>query len=97
VAYAVQEVSKAASKGVQNGTLCSGNERCAVKSLPVGCPRVLAVFWATSSSATSCTGNFAGREKNNEENQLSKISTKPQIRHNIRLRTSHNNSTASPE
>jgi hypothetical protein len=37
VTYAVQEVSKTASKGVQNGTLCPGNERCAAKSLPVRC------------------------------------------------------------
>ena len=33
VTYAVQEVSKTASKGAQNGTLCPGNERCHVKSL----------------------------------------------------------------
>jgi hypothetical protein len=32
VAYAVQEVSKTASKGAQNGTLCPGNERCVVES-----------------------------------------------------------------
>ena len=31
VAYAVQEVSKTASKEAQNGTLCPGNERCAVE------------------------------------------------------------------
>jgi hypothetical protein len=30
VAYAVQEVSKTASKEAQNGTLCPGNERCSV-------------------------------------------------------------------
>jgi hypothetical protein len=36
VAYAVQEVSKTASKGAQNGTLCPRNERCAVEdALPV--------------------------------------------------------------
>jgi hypothetical protein len=32
VAYAVQEASKAASKGAQNGTLCPGNERSPVIS-----------------------------------------------------------------
>jgi hypothetical protein len=31
VAYAVQEVSKRASKRAQNGTLCPGNERCTVE------------------------------------------------------------------
>jgi hypothetical protein len=30
VVYAVQEVSKTASKGAQNGSYCPGNERCAV-------------------------------------------------------------------
>ena len=30
VVYAVQEVSKTASKGAQNGSHCPGNERCAV-------------------------------------------------------------------
>jgi hypothetical protein len=30
VAYAVQEVSKTASKGAQNGSHCPGNECCAV-------------------------------------------------------------------
>jgi hypothetical protein len=33
VGYAVQEVSKTASKGAKNGTFCSGNDRCAVKVL----------------------------------------------------------------
>jgi hypothetical protein len=37
VVYAVQEVSKTVSKGAQNGSNCPGNERCAVKSLPVRC------------------------------------------------------------
>jgi hypothetical protein len=37
VVYAVQEVSKTASKGAQNGSYCPGNERCEVKSLPVRC------------------------------------------------------------
>jgi hypothetical protein len=31
VVYAVQEMSKTASKGAQNGSHCPGNERCAVK------------------------------------------------------------------
>src|SRR5271170_3117899 len=31
VSYAVQEVSKMASKGAKNSTLCPGNERCAVE------------------------------------------------------------------
>ena len=33
VAYAVQEVSKTASKEAQNGTLCPGNERWPVEIL----------------------------------------------------------------
>jgi len=35
VSYAVQEVSKTASQGTKNGTLCFGNERCAVEYRPV--------------------------------------------------------------
>jgi hypothetical protein len=31
VVYAVQEVSKTASKGAQNGSHCPGNERCVVE------------------------------------------------------------------
>jgi hypothetical protein len=33
--YAVQQASKTGSKGAQNGSHCRGNDRCAVKSLPV--------------------------------------------------------------
>ena len=40
VVYAVQEVSKTASKGAQNGSHCPGNEGCAVESWLGDCIRL---------------------------------------------------------
>jgi hypothetical protein len=48
VAYAVQEVSTA-SKGAQNGTLCPGNERCAVDKVFCILHEVLSLSFLTNS------------------------------------------------